>query len=731
MSKNSVVSLTLQVKGQQASQELKRIATEQVTAVQRINTEQQKLAPIQVAQINNAKKISDELRKQGQAFTTQKREVLALDTARKLGIRTEQQITTEIKKTQGAYTQLSILQRQGLVTAKDMERAYASMKSRVAALNTELGKTVSTEKQIQQIQKTGGSGGMSTLQRGSIVAGATVAGGAVISNALQKPRDYAQLMTYITATATGGQGLTAEQRLAKTANFEGFVKNAVRSGGGKREDVAAALNELMASGKYDESDVSAALLSSSKTAFSAGADTVDAAKMTIAMKGFGVKNLDLAQDRAMRAGQIGSFEYKDLAKSLPGQMAMANAFGYSGDAGFVKLLTLNQVAKSTAADSSEAGNNVVNLLQKLSSRELADTLADKVGNTNGLPTKAIMNKKGKVVGQEFDWATYSVQQREQGVYGVEAFVKLLEHQLQNNDQYTKLQKEANAAKTPEDRKAKLDDMSNIAMGSELGQFLADRQALLAAMAVVYNKDQSIKLEKEINSAEGTVNSDLEMIRQTEWAKDQAADQEKLFAQSKAYDSVSESLGNVKEKITEWAQKNEELAASAYKASIALGMVTAIGVAGTILNSGKGFPDLPTGTKTKGAPKVKGSNGLKAAGFAGLAYAGYELFEPLDNYIYSSLDKIRGGSGERPDFVQQAIDKSIAEQSKQNAELVAKQEQANELSKDMIGKLNSLITATQQNKPIPFSTGGLLGDMSNHAAAEEKRHGAFIPWKINP
>jgi hypothetical protein len=56
MSKNSVVSLTLQVKGQQASQELKRIATEQVTAVQRINTEQQKLAPIQAGQINNAKK---------------------------------------------------------------------------------------------------------------------------------------------------------------------------------------------------------------------------------------------------------------------------------------------------------------------------------------------------------------------------------------------------------------------------------------------------------------------------------------------------------------------------------------------------------------------------------------------------------------------------------------------------------------------------------------------------
>ena len=721
MSKNSVVSLTLHLKGQQVSQELKRIATDQLTAIKKINTEQQKLVPIQTTQVNTAKKVSDELRKQGQALTAQKREALALDTARKLGIRTEQQINAEIKKTQNSYAQLSILQRQGVVSAKDMERAYTAMKSRVAALNGELGKTVQAEKQIQQIQKSGGSG-MSTLQRGAAVGAAAVAGSAVVSSALQKPRDYAQLMTYITATATGGQGLTAEQRLAKISNFEGFVKNAVRNGGGKREDVAAALNELITSGKYDESTVSPALLSSAKTAFAAGADTVDAAKMTIAMQNFGVKNIDLAQDRAMRAGQIGSFEYKDLSKFLPSQMAMANAFGYSGDAGFVKLLTLNQVAKSTAADSSEAGNNVVNLLQKLSSRELADTLADKVGNTNGLPTKAIVNKKGKVVGQEFDWATYSVQQREQGVYGVEAFVKLLEHQLQNNDQYTKLQKEANAAKTPEDRKAKLDDMSNIAMGSELGQFLADRQALLAAMAVVYNKDQSIKLEKEINSAEGTVNSDLEMIRQTEWAKDQAADQEKLFAQSKAYDSVSESLGNVKEKITEWAQKHEELAASAYKASVALGAIAAAGTIGAVLGGGKGGA---LGNKVGGLATGATRFGGQGLAVAGAGAAGYGVGTLISENLVEGT-----AFG---DFLGESIAKTLAvfgnEEAKAAVEMQAKYEQMlaeqqknNQYSKELIGNIKTLITVTQQNKPIPFNTGNLLNDISNHAAAEEKRHG---------
>ena len=728
MSRNSVVSLTLQLKGQQASQELKRIAADQLIAVKKINTEQQKLAPIQAGQINTAKKVSDELRKQGQAFTAQKREALALDTARKLGIRTEQQIGAEIKKTHNAYAQLSILQRQGVVTAKDMERAYVVMKSRVAALNGELGKTVQTEKQIQQIQKTGGSGGMSTLQRGGVVAGAVVAGSAVLSSTLQKPRDYAQLMTYITATATGGQGLTAEQRLAKTGHFEGFVKNAVRNGGGKREDVAAALNVLMASGKYEESNVSSALLSSSKTAFAAGADTEDAARMTIAMQNFGVKNIDLAQDRSMRAGQIGSFEYKDLSKFLPSQMAMAKSFGYSGDDGLIKLLALNQVAKSTAGDSAEAGNNVVNLLQKLSSRELADTLADKIDNTDGLPTKAIKNKKGKVVGQEFDWATYSMQQREQGIYGVEAFVKLLERQLQGNTQYQKLQKEANSAKTPEERKAKLEDMSNIAMGSELGQFLADRQALLAAMAAVYNKDQTVNLEKNITTASGTVNSDLEMIRQTEWAKDQAADQEKLFAQSKAYDSVSETLGKVKENITDWAQKHEELAASAYKASVALTAVAAIGVTGAVLSRGKdSAPDLPDDlTQTKGKPKIKGANSLKAAGLVGAAYGFSEIMEPIDNYLFSAVDKMLGGDGKKFDAVQFSID----QQTQKSIELLTKQQEANQLSKDISNKLSTLISTTAQNKPIPFNSGSLLESVSGHAKTEGSRTGAFIPWKIN-
>ena len=136
-------------------------------------------------------------------------------------------------------------------------------------------------------------------------------------------------------------------------------------------------------------------------------------------------------------------------------------------------------------------------------------------------------KKGKVIGQEFDWTTYSIQQREQGVYGVEAFVKVLERQLAGNSQYVQLQKQAQNAKTAEERKSVLNDMSNIAMGSEMGKIIADRQALMAAMAAVYNKDQTVELEGKIGSAKGTVDDELAYVKTQEWAKDQAMNQEKL------------------------------------------------------------------------------------------------------------------------------------------------------------------------------------------------------------
>ena len=709
MSKNSVVSLTLQVKGQQASQELKRIATEQVTAVQRINTEQQKLAPIQAGQINNAKKISEELRKQSQAFTTQKREVLALDTARKLGIRTEQQITTEIKKTQGAYTQLSILQRQGLVTAKDMERAYASMKSRVAALNTELGKTVSTEKQIQQIQKTGGSGGMSTLQRGGAVAGAVVGAGYMLQQPIKRTVDYDRDLHYAAQKLSDSP---SDWKPTKNWMNGIIVGNAV-AGGVNRDSSFLAMDQLISDGAYSDNDLAkvkrnltTAHFEATKSALASGGDITDFANVgLIARK----RGLDEAKVQAMviKADDLGAMSAKDVAKALPAQLGKVPVDKVNGERQVAQLIALNEISMNTAGNAAEADTNVNNFLGKMYSDDTNQRLQKK--HKINLPERYAA---GKDVGKtDFD-----------------VFSDVVDEIITKDKNSQTLVNKIKNAKSNSEKKALLETQQAIFEQSGLAGILPDMQAL---MALVASKRYGGNWEKLTTTAmnDGVATRDLKYNYNKEELASygiNAADVTRKDAEYQTLQSTIGVLGDMGTKMAELADKYPVLVKTMGGTELALKALTvaAGGAAFAMIAGGKGnAPDIPTGTKTKGAPKVKGSSGLKAAGFAGLAYAGYELFEPLDDYIYSSLDKIRGGSGERPDFLQQAIDKSIAAQSEQNAELVAKQEQANQYSQEMIGKLNSLIAATQQNKPIPFSASGLLGDITNHAAAEEKRHGA--------
>ncbi|OTG87702.1 hypothetical protein B9T31_04180 [Acinetobacter sp. ANC 4558] len=692
--KNTTVSLTLQIKGT-AGQELKRISDDQVRSTLKLNQ--------QWTQVQSTQTKFTQTAKAGHQAV--------LSTAR-VGdqlLRTNRMLDGVLRQ-QSSQTKLQSQQLKNQATsAKNIADSMRKVEQSSRKTTQESGLTVSN------------------WQKVAALGGAAIAGGAVVSSALQKPRDYQQLMTYITSTATGGQGLSTAQRQDQGNLLHQYVKDAVRNGGGTREDAAAALNELIASGKYDVSDVAPALNASTRTAFAAGADSVDAAKMTLAMQNFDVKDLSLAQDRALRAGQVGSFEYKDMAKFLPEQMAMARASGYSGDDGLVKLLALNQIAKTTASDSATAGNNVVNLLQKLSSREFSDSMAKSVENTQGLPTKGIKNKKGKIVGQEFDWSTYSIQQREKGVYGVEAFVQILERQLAGNAQYTNLQKQVQNAKTNEERKSLLSDMSNIAMGSEMGQIIADRQALMAAMAAVYNKNETKVLEGKISNAKGTVSNELDYVKTQEWVKDQAMNQEKLFSQSKAYDAVSESLGNVKDSITEWAQQNEALAASAYGASVALAAVATAGAVGTLLGGKGGTIKNKVGgglaTATNAAAPI-----AKTVGVAAAAYTGYELFKPVDDYLYGKISKLFGGFGDRPDFLQQAIDKNIEQQNQKNNELIAKQEQSNQYSRELISNIKTLIGVTQNNKPIiNFPMPTIQQSILGTPAQEENRHGAIPPF----
>lgn len=719
---NTTVSLTLQIRGQQATQEMKRFTDQQIQANRTINTQWTQIGSAQAKFVNTAR-----------AGT---RETINTARAGEQLLRTNRMLE-------------KVLRQQSIQTKIQSQSLKQQVASAQQLTNWMRQVEQSSKRTHQSTQQT-----MSLWQKSTAIGGAAMAGGMYLSNTLQKPRNYDQQLTYISATATGGQGMTPEARLAARGQLNEYIKSAVRNGGGTREDAAEAANALIASGKYELNNVAPALNTAVKTAFATGATATDAAVLTTRMQDFGITDLQRGHDIAVRGGQLGSFEYKDQAKWLAQQMAAARAVGYSGEKGFVELVAMNQVAMKTAGTADEAGNNVVNLLAKLSSREFSKSIGDAVAPSAGDPTKSDGKKKPK---QVFDWNTYSIQQREQGVYGVEAFVKLLERQLASNSQYQKLQAQAKSSNSAT-RNAALQDMSNIAMGSEIGEIIADRQALMAALSVVYNKDTLTDLRKQLPNASGTVAADYSMVSQTEWAKDQALNQEKLFAQSKAYDAISESLGNVKEKVSDWASGNEVLAASAYSASVALGAL-ALGAGAATILGGKGGVAGKAGTaiasraipylqkaavpltvaagaynlydtatdetltkaqkQTQSSAIVGGTGGAVAGGYAGAAI-GSAIFPgvgtAVGGIIGGGLGYLLGEKGG------QELGEYFSEQTSISGEQKSLMEQHAQQNERIIQGLQDVKNAVANNKPV-FGGGSLLDMISNNAATEQKRHGA--------
>lgn len=737
--RNSTVSLTLQVRGQQAGQEIKKITDQQISATKQINQ--------QWVQIGSAQAKFTTTARAGTQATVQTARASdgLLRTNRMMeGVLRQQSIQTRIQS-QNYKTQQTTVQR--LTTLIQQQQQSAAQLARW------MKQVESSSRQTHQTtQHT-----VSLWQKGAALTAGVVAGGAIVSRSLQTPRDYDQQLTYAAATATGGQNMSVSDRLAARSQLNEYVKQAVRNGGGTREDAAEAVNALIASGKYELDNVAPALNTAVKAAFSTDASATDAATLTVRLQDFGVTNLQKGHDIAVRGGQLGSFEYKDQAKWLAQQMAAARAVGYSGEQGLVELVAMNQVAMSTAANADEAGNNVVNLLTKLSSRDFRKAVADTVTPISGDPTKSDGKKKPT---QIFDWSTYAVKQREQGVYGVEAFVSLIEREVASNKQYQDLKKQA-ATGTTEERKAALDDMLNQVMGTQLGEFIADRQAMMAALSVVYKKEELNKLRQDLPNAAGTVEADYEMVRQTEWAKDMAMQQEKLFAQSKAYDAVSESLGTTKERITAWAAGNESLAASAYSASVAVAALGAAAGIAAIASGGKAGSIKAAGSivasktlpflKKAATPLIVGTGAyglydtatddsisqyqrnIKQSGIVGGtggALAGAAAGAAVGSvvpFLGTAVGGLIGGAAGY--FGGSSMGEWFGEYFNEQNGIMEEQskliEEQNKLSRDVSSKLNTLISVTQQNKPVINLGGSLMDQISQHARTEEKRHGVDL------
>ena len=566
------------------------------------------MAELNVAMTLKARDQASRVFRQAQSQITQS--TRAMTSVREtLGVRSEHKIQQEINHTIAAYNRLK---RSGTATSRELARAADAARSKIAGLNAEMGKT-------SWGQRLGNVG----TAMASVGAG-MAAGAMVMAQPMKKQMDYDRRLAMVSNTAFSDRDVAG--RIAGKKELHEAVKSAVETGGGTKEEALGALDKLLASGTVKAETAMKLLPTLQKGAVATGASTEDLSAIAIsAMQQFGISEdqISAVLDKAVAAGQAGNFELSDMARWLPQQMAAAKSAGLSGMDGFEALLVANQQARVTAGTSDEAGNNLVNLLAKLTSKETADRFSK----------LEIKGKDGKTHG--IDFIKSMENEKKQGKNSIEAFSSIMDMVVGEDSRYKALKAKLKTAKK-EEQQTLLNQMADLVEGTAIGQVISDRQALMALLGIRNNVQLGEKVKAEVGSADGAVDKSHAVIQDTNSAKLENAKNSFEFAQMEGVKGFNDALGDAAVKLTEYAKAYPDLtntvvqagtvitalSAAAVAASGALALLggkrTSFGLGGDIADAASGLGRK--GKITKGMKGGKGLLSLSSLAFSGLMLA---------------------------------------------------------------------------------------------------------------
>lgn len=521
-----------------------------------------------------------------------------------LGIRSEQAIQREIQQTEAAYNRLA---NTGKLSADALAAAQEKVRQKVTQLTNEMGKLTAAQRKSAE-EAANLERGQRMMRYGAAAVVGMGAGAYTLKAPAMEAMSFDERLAHMANTAFAERD-TSGRKIGMQQLEKAITKSVGKGGGGTREQAAEALDTLIASGAVGSQDAMNMLPQLMRFSAASGADATQLAQIGIrAMQTFKVKAGDLPNlmNMALAAGQAGGFELKDMAKWLPQQMAAATMSGMSGRTGFAKLAALNQAAAITAGTKDEAGNNVVNLLAKINSSDTAHD-AKKLG---------------------INLPKYLQQQRAKGLDSIDAFGALVDNTVAKRADYQALQKRLKSAKTDDDKKAALESMATIAQGAGVGKLIQDRQALMALLGMMNNREYlqevlgKVKANDVASGGAGDKNYDL--ISSTSAFKMRQAEQQKEIGQKAAMDSLTPAIGKAAEAFADLASKHPLLIGTTTLATTALGALSGAAGLATVAMGGK----LPGGAVLGRVAKKMGPGAMRFAkgGVAGVAagVGGYAL-----------------------------------------------------------------------------------------------------------
>lgn len=410
-------------------------------------------------------------------------------------------------------------------------------------------------------------------------------------------------------TAFSDSGL--EGRRAGLEQMKNSIRNAVTWGGGTKEDAAETLDALLKDGGISFETASKWLPELMKYATASGASATDPANVMLkGKKTFGFRDEDISTvlNMAIAAGKEGSFELSDMARWLSSQLGSASAAGMRGKDDFVKILALNEAAAITAGSSDEAGNNVFNLLAKLTSHDI-ETAAKSID----------YNGKG------IDFSGTLVQAREHGLDPIDALSSLIDKIVASDKRFQELQKKLASARDKGEQTAVYDSMAKLLEGFGVGKLVADQQALKALLAYRNNPEYRKKVEDAINQqrtlpeGQRAGDVDFKFISGLNDFKTEQAKNTLEFSQMDSMKKLADASGTVADAISWAGEKFPGLTTAVVGATTAIEAMTAAALTWAGIK-------ILTGGKTGGKAgevvgdvienTVKKGKGFKFPGIAG-------------------------------------------------------------------------------------------------------------------
>ncbi|AMD90301.1 phage tail tape measure protein [Desulfovibrio fairfieldensis] len=424
------------------------------------------------------------------------------------------------------------------------------------------------------------------------------AAGYAIKRSTDKSVQYEKLVASMANVAYADRD--AAGRMAGMKDLDASIVKAVRDGGGTREEGAATLNTLLASGAVDESTAKDKLLSVlMKASTASGASGEELSQIVvkgISQRQFSADEAELAIDKAIKAGEAGQFELKDMARWLP-QIISAGK-GMKGMSGFEAHLANLQAVAQVTGSNDQAGNAYFNLLGKITSTDAANNF-----------------KKAGV-----RLAPALAKARMEGVDPVTAFVELIEKKVVGkNKNFRTLQKKLAATSDKNERRQLMEQAAEILQGSAIGKIIQDREALLGLVGVMNGRETIKDVREQLANAHGATDTSYRVMTSTTAYQQERLANEKDIATSGFFNWIKKPLDSLLGWGADTARDNPVLASTAMGAgAVGSAYMAGSGVSSlwSWLRGGKAVPTPPAGTAVEAAAEGVGAAGGSAAAAGG-------------------------------------------------------------------------------------------------------------------